>query len=157
MSTTEKTLGWESRPDGSRHPDDRTQRAMLQSNVAGARRDYDLSLGDLAILACCHGLYSAPQPLDCQVFENSVLETLAAELRVLAAALSTEGADSDQPELIELTHDELVRMVNALARRTRAAAEFGKRLRDARWGKDPSFGGESPEFTEGEPAEEPEK
>jgi hypothetical protein len=135
MTAHKDTLGWHARPHGGRTPDPTVEDAVLESNESSAWRPYDLSLGDLAIRACCHGMIRATpgHESDGQSFENACLETLAVELKALAAAMASDGTDNDEPDPITLSEVEVVRMVNGLARRAAAAAEFGRRLQSARW------------------------
>ncbi|MBN1605087.1 MAG: hypothetical protein JW940_00555 [Polyangiaceae bacterium] len=142
-------LGWKVRHDGSLYPDDDVEAAVLAPNPnPGPTADNrDLSVGDLIVRALCHGMCpgSPDRGEDWQSFENSVLETLAVDLRVLALAYNGGDAESPEAEFEGLTDDELLRAVHGLARRADAAAQLCQRLRQARWGH-PSFGGASEEF-----------
>jgi hypothetical protein len=138
---------------------DSVEAAVLRSGNGG--RSHHRSLGDLIVATLTHGLYTGTPGggVDWPSFEGTVLETLGLELKVLAIATGNGGEeplDSEAVELLSLTAEDMSKLLHALARRAEAAAELSRRLRTARWGH-PSFGGESPEFTEGEPAEEPEK
>jgi hypothetical protein len=146
MTDPKAHFGWLLRHDGSMYPDHDVERAVLQTNPNPSEQPYDVSLGDLIVQALCHGVCpgSPNHGEDWQTFENAILETLAVDLKVLTLACNSFEAESGETELWDLSHDEILRALHGLARRTDAAAKLARRLREARYGH-PSFGGASEE------------
>ena len=124
MTTTSGRLGWNIRDDGSRLPDHELEDVVLGQKET-AERVCGMTAGDLVVQCLCHGLFQGTPTaaVDWPTFEGAVLQTLAVELKCLTMAIAGESPDYDAPELLELTEEELSKMLHALGRRAEAAVD----------------------------------
>lgn len=131
-------------------PDSKAERAVLadftdprSSYFKGASGyQYERTLGDLIVDALVgrdlvDDLAQAPEVWES--FEAGILARTALELKAANFGLAANGDDPDYPT-DDLTKGEVCELLRGLARRTEAAVELSKRLREARWGH-PHFGG----------------
>ncbi len=160
MNTDKAPRGFTTRrTNGSLIPDHDLEHAVLAPNPNPSMGLTDASLGDLIVQALVHGVILGPNydlPDDWQLLDNAFIETIATELKVLAIAASngTTPLESGEPETLELTEEDVTRMLMTLHRRAEAAAELLKRLRSARVDH-PSFGGRGEEDDPKAKTEEP--